>query len=106
MKRNIFRNGETLVIGDLGLVKSAESIVSQMAGTINYMSPESIDGKKIGFFSDIWSFGCVLYEITELKQLYPGRHFGLTYDIAKGPIKETGNELINNYYKRYFIYFK
>ena len=54
MKRNIFRNGETLVIGDLGLVKSTESLVSQIAGTINYMSPESIDGKEIGFFSDIW----------------------------------------------------
>ena len=38
--------------------------------------------------------------MTELKQLYPGTHFGLTYEIAKGLIKETKNELINNIYKQ------
>ena len=64
------------------------------------MSPESIDEKEIGFFSDIWSFGCVLYEMTELKQLYPGSLYRVAYEIAKGTIKETGNELINNIYKR------
>ena len=52
-KRNIFRYGETLVIGDLGLAKCIEGIAS-FAGTLSYMSPEMILEKEIGYFSDIW----------------------------------------------------
>jgi len=53
MIRNIFRHGETLVIGDLGLAKSMESTWS-FAGTPFYSSPESLGKKDSGHFIDIW----------------------------------------------------
>ena len=51
--RNIFCYGKTLVIGDLGLAKSTESEAS-FAGTPIYSSPESILGREVGYFTDIW----------------------------------------------------
>ena len=50
MKRKIFRYGGTLVIGDLGLAKSLESF----SGSKSYLSPESLLGEELGYFTDIW----------------------------------------------------
>ena len=43
-----------------------------MVGTPLYMSPEQYNSKKYGFKSDIWAFGCCLYEITNLKHAFEG----------------------------------
>ena len=40
------------MIGDLGLVKSMESIAS-FAGTPYYMSPESLEETDIGYFTNV-----------------------------------------------------
>lgn len=42
-------------------------------GTPSYMSPEQIDGKPADPSSDIWSFGCVLYEIFSGKKAFAER---------------------------------
>lgn len=42
-------------------------------GTPAYMSPEQIDGKPADPSSDIWSFGCVLYEIFSGKKAFAER---------------------------------
>lgn len=44
------------MIGDLGLARELDKVRSSsiFAGTINYMSPESIKREKITFFTDIW----------------------------------------------------
>ena len=44
-----------------------------MLGTIGYMSPEQIAGKAVDRRSDIFSFGCVLYEATCRKRAFAGR---------------------------------
>ncbi|MEW5317535.1 MAG: hypothetical protein WDW38_008823 [Sanguina aurantia] len=60
------RNHKVLILGDLGASKQLEGTL-QLAitclGTPLYMSPEVIAGKPYTYAADIWSLGCVLYEI-------------------------------------------
>ena len=36
------------------------------------MSPEMLEGEAYGFSTDIWSFGCVVYELFTLKKAFQG----------------------------------
>ncbi len=66
-----------MVIGDLGHVKdmggnSRSSGSNQTFGTANYLAPEAHDlgrSNKI----DIWSFGCIVYELFHLEKLFNNR---------------------------------
>jgi serine/threonine protein kinase len=44
-----------------------------MIGTIQYMSPEQIEGKEADARSDIFAFGAVLYELTAGKRPFSGK---------------------------------
>ena len=48
----------------------------QVLGTPVYMSPEQAAGKAASRQSDIWAFGCVLYEMLTAKRAFPGRMTG------------------------------
>lgn len=57
---------QNMKLGDFGLSRQMgdESIFAQThVGTPYYMSPEQIMDQKYNEKSDIWSFGCVIYEI-------------------------------------------
>mmetsp|Transcript_5755 Transcript_5755/g.11104 ORF Transcript_5755/g.11104 Transcript_5755/m.11104 type:complete len:534 (+) Transcript_5755:149-1750(+) len=61
---------ENIKIGDFGLAKelsSGSKLAQTNVGTPFYMSPELINGKQYGEKSDVWSLGCLLYELASLR---------------------------------------
>ncbi len=68
----------TIKVGDLGLSRELSDNTFQAhskVGTPLYMSPEVLKGDGYDFKSDIWSLGCLLYELAMLKS--PFRSEGL-----------------------------
>ena len=68
---NIFiTNNGTLKLGDLGLGRhfSSQTIEAfSRVGTPLYMSPEVLKGNGYDWKSDVWSLGCIAYELCKLK---------------------------------------
>jgi serine/threonine protein kinase len=46
----------------------------EIAGTLQYMSPEELQGKDADARSDLFSFGCVLYEVISGKPAFEGQN--------------------------------
>ena len=55
-----------------GLARLFSGKTKNISGTRSYMSPEQIRGKALGPRSDIYSFGCVLYELVTGKPPFTG----------------------------------
>ncbi|EPB71815.1 hypothetical protein ANCCEY_09095 [Ancylostoma ceylanicum] len=76
--QNILLNRKkTLVkLSDFGISKelTTRSLASTVIGTPNYLSPEICEGRAYNQKSDLWSLGCVLYELLELKRAFDGEN--------------------------------
>lgn len=65
---NIFFHNGSVKLGDLNIAKHMKDpFTSTQTGTPYYASPEIWNQIPYSFSSDIWSLGCVLYEMTMLK---------------------------------------
>ena len=74
---NIFltRSGQ-VKIGDFGVsrvLRNTAELAKTVIGTPLYMSPEILDNKNYNSKSDIWSMGCILYELMCLRLPFNGK---------------------------------
>ena len=78
---NIFLTlDSTVKVGDLGLSRELSQDTIQAhskVGTPLYMSPEVLRGDGYDFKSDIWSLGCLLYELAMLKSPFKAEGLNL-----------------------------
>ncbi|OII77527.1 protein kinase domain-containing protein [Cryptosporidium andersoni] len=102
---NIFLTDKgNIVIGDFGISRIMLSVTIPYTltsiGTPQYMSPEMCENKPYTYKSDIWSFGCVMYELTCLKPPFTGDSllslaWNISFQKIEPPPKCYSNELFN-----------
>ena len=77
-------------IGDMNVSKVIKNSIlnNTQTGTPYYASPEIWNDKPYNFKTDIWSLGCILYEICTLKPPFIGKNFEDVYHkIISGKFK-------------------
>jgi len=82
---NIFlmKNG-TCKLGDLNVSKVVENeLLRTQTGTPFFASPEIWEDKPYSFKSDIWSIGCILYQMAALKMPFQGKSIKEVYHNLK-----------------------
>ncbi|KAL2023597.1 hypothetical protein VTK56DRAFT_2205 [Thermocarpiscus australiensis] len=87
---NVFLGEDNSVkLGDFGLSKVMQShdFASTYVGTPFYMSPEICAAEKYTLKSDIWSLGCIIYELCTWEPPFNAKtHYQLVQKIKEGKI--------------------
>ncbi|XP_033754319.1 serine/threonine-protein kinase Nek11-like isoform X1 [Pecten maximus] len=88
--RNIFIKKNMIKIGDFGISRilmGTTDLASTFTGTPYYMSPEVLKHEGYNSKSDIWSIGCILYEMCTLSHAFDGTSLmGVMYKIVEGEL--------------------
>lgn len=101
---NIVKTGDTFKLCDFGwsVFMSNTDLRSQKAGTLAYMSPESLLGNFQNQSSDIWSLGILLYELHFKNEPFKGnsakeilRAIDRGVFFGKGVFSREGEHLVN-----------
>ena len=88
-------------LGDLNVSKVyRKGMGFTQTGTPYYASPEVWNDKPYDTKSDIWSMGCVLYEMTSLKPPFRAQNMeGLYKKVMEGKVCRIPNKFTNDLYK-------
>jgi len=66
-------------------------------GTPYYMSPEVCEGKPYTFKSDVWSLGCVLFELCSLNYAFQANNLlNLVFKIVKDKVPKIPSTYSND----------
>ena len=73
------------------------TVAGQVMGTVGYMAPEQISGEEVDHRADLFSFGCVLYEVVSGTRPFAGRNIhdtlGQIVDQEPHPLSHTAPRL-------------
>lgn len=82
---NIFISNHVMKIGDLNISKvNKDSMAHTQIGTPYYACPEIWKSEPYDFSCDIWSFGCVIYEMAALVPPFTGNMKDIGEKVKKG----------------------
>ena len=86
--------GDVAKLGDMNVSKIAKNgLLYTQTGTPYYASPEVWKDKPYDSKSDIWSLGCVIYEMATLKPPFRAEDMdGLYKKVIKGSYQKIGDE--------------
>ena len=89
--QNIFltKDQNHVKVGDFGISKilTSKSKAHSVVGTPCYISPELCNGKAYDQKSDVWSLGCLLFEMAALKRAFEAPNLpALVLKITKGEV--------------------
>lgn len=95
---NVFVTTDNVcVLGDFGFAKEVEDLEAlnrTYAGSPMYMAPEVFRGNKYNSKADIWSLGCILYEMCTFKGVYEqAKTPAQLKRLQKIPFKDLGLKL-------------
>ena len=101
---NIFlTEDENLQIGDFGLsriLNFSDELASSCVGTPYYLAPEICRGEGYDSKADLWSLGCILYELCQLKRPFEGENLAAIVNSILNreatPLPETYSEELRN----------
>ena len=98
---NIFISSDHLIkIGDFGISKILDgtNYAQTFCGTFYYMAPEIIKGEKYSKKVDIWSLGCIIYELCTLNRCFDSN---IIFELANKINSGIHGKIDLNYYNDY-----
>ena len=93
----LFKENHLCKLGDMNVSKVIkEKVLLTQTGTPYYASPEVWRDEPYSYKSDLWSIGCVIYELCELHPPFKGKDLDeLFEDVCKGAPKRI-NKIYSN----------
>ncbi|CAF0986889.1 unnamed protein product [Rotaria sp. Silwood1] len=108
--RNIFLKSNNIKIGDFGISRilvGTMDVATTFTGTPYYMSPEVLKHDGYESKSDIWSVGCLLYEMCTWEHAFGGKGLmNVIYKVVEGKAPElptTYSKELNDVLKKMLI---